>query len=101
MIGIYFAADNNAREAGRQYRDRQHLDYKVILRLIARARTGQMKRKRSKKPLNNDNTIIVTVLGMVIMSPHISQCQISRDLNVSPVTVNRILRASHIHPYHI
>lgn len=60
-----------------------------------------MKRKRSKKPLNNDNAIIVTVLGMVIMSPHISQRLISRALNVSPATVNRILRANHIHPYHI
>lgn len=35
------------------------------------------------------------------MNPHISQRQFSRDLNVSPATVNRILRGNHIHPYHI
>lgn len=105
MIGIFYAANNNAREAARQYRDRypnrRHPDHKAILRLTARARTGLMKRKRSKKPLNNDDAIIVTILGMVIMNPHISQRQISRELNVSPATVSRILRANHIHPYHI
>jgi len=45
-----------------------------------------MKRKRSKKLLNNDDAIILTILGMVIMNPHISQRQISRELNVSPAT---------------
>ena len=59
-----------------------------------------MKRKRSKKPLNNDDTIIVTILGIVIMNPHISQHQISSELiiNVSPATVCRILHANRIHP---
>jgi len=105
MIGIFYAANNNAREAARQYRDRypdrRHPDHKTILSLTARARTGLMKRKRSKKPLNNDDAIILTILGMVIMNPHISQRQISRELNVSSATVSRILRANHIHPYHI
>jgi len=90
MIDIFYAANNNAREAARQYRDRypdrRHLDHKTILSLTARARTGLMKRKHSKKPLNNDVAIILTILGMVIMNPHISQRQISRELNVSPAT---------------
>ena len=34
------------------------------------------------------------------MNPHISQRQIS-ELNVSSATVCRIVRANHIHPYHI
>jgi len=99
MVGIYYTADNNAREAARRYRGkylgRRHSDHKAILRLIARARTEQMKRKRSKKQLNNNDIVIITVLGMVIISPYISQRQISRALNVSPATVNRILRANH------
>ncbi|KYN36604.1 hypothetical protein ALC56_09029 [Trachymyrmex septentrionalis] len=69
-IGIFYAANNNARKAARQYRDRypdrRHPDHKVILRLTTRARTGLMKRKRSKTPLNNDDTIIITILRMVI-----------------------------------
>lgn len=80
-IGIYYAAGNNAQQA-RQYRDkyanRRHSDHKTILRLIARAHMRQMKRKHSKKPLNNDDAIIVTILGMVIINPHISQHQISQ-----------------------
>jgi len=65
IVGIYYAVDNNAREATRQYElndsDRRHTNHKVILRLIVRTRTGQMKRKRSKKLLNNDDSIIETV----------------------------------------
>lgn len=105
IIGIFYAANNNAREAARQYQDRypdrRHPDHKAILRLTTRARTGLLKRKRSKKPLNNDDAIIVTILGMVIINPHIGQRQISRELNVSRTTVGRILRANHFHPYHI
>lgn len=44
----------------------RHPDHKAILCIIAKVRTGQMKRKRSKKPLNNDDAIMVTILGMVI-----------------------------------
>ena len=55
------------------------------MRLTTRAHTGLM--KRSKKPLNNDDAVIVTILGMVIMNPHISQRQISRKLNVFPATI--------------
>lgn len=78
---------------------------KIIIKIkkkiaISRARTGDMTRKRLKKPRDND-VINVTILGMVIINPHINQRQISHKLNVSPVTVNRILRANHHHPYHI
>jgi len=71
----------------RQYRDRypDRQYHKAILRLTTRAHTGLM--KRSKKPLNNDDAVIVTILGMVIMNPHISQRQISRKLNVFPATI--------------
>ncbi|EZA56776.1 hypothetical protein X777_03214 [Ooceraea biroi] len=105
IIMIYDVAGNNAREAARQYRDkypdRRHSDHKTILSLLRRARTRHMTRKRSKTLLDNDDVINVTVLGMIIMNPHIKQRQISRELNVSPATVNRILRANHYHPYHI
>lgn len=105
MIIVYGFCGNNAREAARQYAERypnrRHPDHKTILRLIERGRAGELKRKRRKKPLNNDEAIIVTVLGMVVMNPHISQRQISRELDISQATVCRILRANHYHPYHI
>lgn len=92
MISIYGVADNNAREAARQYQDRypdrRHPDHKTILQLLRRARTGDTTRKRSKKSRDNDDVINVMILGMVIMNPHISQRQISRELNVSPATEN-------------
>lgn len=76
MISIYYVADNNAKEATHQYRDKypdkQHPDHKAILHLIVRARMGQTKHKRFKKPLNNDNAIIVTIIGIITVSPYIS-----------------------------
>jgi len=76
MISIYGVAGNNAREAARQYRDRypdrRHSDHKTSLQLLRRARTGDMTRKRSKKPRDNDDVIKVTMLGMVIMNLHIN-----------------------------
>ena len=56
-IGIFYAANNNAREATHQYPDRQHPHHKAILRLTIRARMELIKRKRSKKSLNNDDAI--------------------------------------------
>ena len=57
-----------------------------------KARTGLMKQKRSKNLFNNDDAIIVTIQEIVIMNSHnINQRQISRELNVSPATVYRIL----------
>ena len=106
MIIIYGSCAENARETARQYGikypDRRKPDYKTILSLIARARNGSLKRKRSKKSFtDDDNTLIVAVLGMVVMNPHISQRQISREINVSYGIVNRILKANHYHAYHI
>ncbi|KYM79382.1 hypothetical protein ALC53_10177, partial [Atta colombica] len=84
---FFYVANNNAREAAHQYRDRypdrRHPDHKAILHLTTRARMGLMKRKH------------------VIMNPHINQCQISCELNVSPATVYRIVHDNHIHSYHI
>lgn len=105
MIIIFSNTGGNAREAARQYRDqypgRRHPDHKVILRAVHRARAGQMQRQRSKKRLDNDDVINVTVLGMVEIDPHISQRQISREVNISEKTVRRILKANSYHPYHI
>jgi len=105
MIMIFGVTGGNARETVRRYRDqypdRRQPDHKVILRAVNRARAGQMQRQRSKKHLDNDDVINVTVLGMIEINPHISQRQISRELNISAKTVRRILRANSYHPYHI
>jgi len=105
MIMIFGVTGGNARETARRYRDqypdRRQLDHKVILRAVNRARAGQVQRQRPKKHLDNDDVINVTVLGMVKINPHISQRQISRELNIFAKTVRRILRANSYHPYHI
>jgi len=105
MIMVFGTADGNAREAARRYReqypDRRHPDHKVFLRVVNRARAGHMRRQRAKKSLDNDEVINVTVLGMAIMNPHISQPQISRELNLLQSSVHRILKANNYHPYHI
>lgn len=105
MIMVYGAVDGNARAAARQYREmypnRRHPDHKAILRLVQRARAGELKRKRPKNELDNDDPMSIAVLGMVVINPHLSQRQISHELNISKSKVQQILKKNHWHPYHI
>lgn len=105
MIVVYGRCGENARDASRQYAiiypNRSHPNHITILKLIRRARSGSLIRKRKKKPLDDNNARTLAVLGMVMMDPQIGQRQICRELNLTIGTVNRILQANHFHPYRI
>jgi len=68
---------------------------------INRARKGKLCRKRKKKSLTDANDLNTAVLGMVVINPQIGQRTISRELNVSQLTTQRILKANNFHAYHI
>jgi len=72
----------------------------IIQRLTQRARNGHVRQRRCHEYDENDARA-VAVLAIVHNNPHISTCQIERELGVPQKTVSRILRALKYHPYHI
>jgi len=55
---------------------------------------------RYPKPIANE-MMEFNVVGSVIENPHVSQRELSRDLQVSKSTVQRILKQEKFHPYRI
>lgn len=65
-------------------------------------RTGKIgydKEVRTKTVTNEENEFVV--VATVVDRPHISQREISRELNISQASVGRILRKHKFHPYHV
>jgi SOS response regulatory protein OraA/RecX len=107
MIYILGECHKNSLLASRVYAERfagrQHPDARSFNRLKQKFEsTGSVcdeKKTRSKRVASEENQILVA--ASVVEQPHTSTRKISRTLDVSKTTVNKILRGLSYHPYHI
>lgn len=82
-----------------RYPNARHPDRKTIRDVTRRAEQGYMVRKRRKT--GPRELIVLGVRAIVAENPHISTREIQRIHGVPKSTVNRVLRHSQFHPYHI
>lgn len=107
MIYVLGASDKNALLAKRQYQERyperRQPERKTFEKLMERfQRTGSVaynKNTRKKRVLTEENQL--NVLLTVAENPHIGQRSISLEVDVEQRSVQRILKAHKMHPYHI
>jgi hypothetical protein len=107
MIYVLGASDKNALLAKRQYQERyperRQPERKIFEKLMERfQRTGSVaynKNTRKERVLTEENQL--NVLLTVAENPHIGQRSISLEVDVERRTVQRILKAHKMHPYHI
>ncbi|XP_048515085.1 uncharacterized protein LOC125501940 [Athalia rosae] len=104
VIMTYGASRGCTRLTARQYEhdhpNQRHPNPSTVIPLVNRARSGDLKRKRSKRDRDED-PLTVTVLGMVAMNSHVSQREITREINISRWKFGQISKKFHIHSYHI
>lgn len=103
MIKIVGECHDNYRAAQRRYAERypnaRHPDRKTIKHLVRRAEQGSMIRKRRKTGTREN--IVLGVRAVIAEDPHISTREIQRRHGVPKSTVNRVLKSSKFHPYHV
>lgn len=108
MLRCFFQCFENSAVASREYAlrypFRRHHSRLVFQRLARRLReSGRVQpilsRRRSRRVRTEDN--IINVLACVYADPHLSIRDISRDLDISYGSVQKILADYHMHPYHV
>jgi len=97
MIRILDEAGNNYSAAKRlyaeRYSNRRHPFRKTIRKPTERAHQNSLKRIQNSRP-NAANSLIV--LGATVLNLHISTKQIERQLGISKLTVNYIIKIDSI-----
>lgn len=105
MIYVLGACNGNAVHAAATYAirfpERRHPGNVTITNLTARARNGQMQRKRRRTEYTLDDVRVLTILAAVHLNPHCSSRQIEREHGIPRKTVLRILKHHKYHAYHI
>lgn len=107
MIYVLGASDKNSLLATRIYKERyperREPDKKAFVNLMERFEsTGSVsykKNNRRKRVLTEENEL--NVLLAVTEDPHIGQRPLAQQMDISRSSVQRILTANKMHPYHI